>query len=83
MKITVNGESVEINEQISVSDLLTIRKVKMPDMVSVELNGEVLDRQTFDGTLLKEEDKVEFLYFMGGGLSISDCRLLISRKQRT
>ena len=67
MKITVNGESVEINEQISVSDLLTVRKVKMPDMVSVELNGEVLDRQTFDGTVLKEDDKVEFLYFMGGG----------------
>jgi sulfur carrier protein len=39
----------------------------MPDMVSVELNGEILERSLFESTLLKEGDRVEFLYFMGGG----------------
>ncbi len=67
MKITVNGEEAEIENKVSVSDLLTVRKVKMPDMVSVELNGEIVDRKTFSETFLKEGDKVEFLYFMGGG----------------
>lgn len=67
MKITVNGEAAEIGENTSVSDLLTLRKVRMPDMVSVELNGRILDRKTFADTVLKEGDKVEFLYFMGGG----------------
>ena len=47
--------------------LLTEQKVKMPDMVSVELNNEILRRDTFDKTILKQGDKVEFLYFMGGG----------------
>ncbi len=67
MKITVNEETAEIDENTSVSALLTLRKVRMPDMVSVELNGEILDRKTFEDTVLKDEDKVEFLYFMGGG----------------
>ena len=39
----------------------------MPDMVSVELNGQILKRTKFEETVLKNDDKVEFLYFMGGG----------------
>ena len=39
----------------------------MPEMVSVEYNGEMLERDTFDTTQVKEGDSVEFLYFMGGG----------------
>jgi sulfur carrier protein len=33
----------------------------------VELNGDILDRPTFDSTLVKSGDTLEFLYFMGGG----------------
>jgi len=39
----------------------------MPDMVSVQLNGEFLDRQLFEITTLKHADEVDFLYLMGGG----------------
>jgi sulfur carrier protein len=47
--------------------LLADQKVKMPDMVSVELNGDILDRSSFESTTIKDGDKMEFLYFMGGG----------------
>ena len=69
MKLLVNGEETDFNaaETLTVSELLVEHKVKMPDMVSVELNGEILRREKFEGTALKEGDKVEFLYFMGGG----------------
>jgi len=67
MKITVNGEEKEIRDNITVSELLVDRGVKMPDMVSVELNEDILDREDFETTELKENDRVEFLYFMGGG----------------
>lgn len=67
MKILVNGDDTEVTDAISISALLEIQKVKMPDMVSVELNGDIVDRDTFGETVLKEGDKVEFLYFMGGG----------------
>ena len=39
----------------------------MPEMVSVELNGQILKRAEFEQRILEEGDKVEFLYFMGGG----------------
>lgn len=67
MKISVNGQEAEVPGGSNVVELLVVQKVKMPDMVSVELNGEILDRKTFETTVLKEGDKVEFLYFMGGG----------------
>ena len=68
MQITVNGQSTPLDSALSVSDLLVAHKVKMPDMVSVEINGTILRREAFDTTPLKEGDQVEFLYFMGGGL---------------
>jgi len=36
-------------------------------MVSVELNSEILNRVDFETTQLKENDQIEFLFFMGGG----------------
>ena len=67
MKLVVNGNDVEVSDGINVSQLLIERKVKMPDMVSVELNETVLQRAEFETTLLRDGDRVELLYFMGGG----------------
>jgi sulfur carrier protein len=67
MKLVINGEQVQCSDSLTVSQLLVEQDVKMPDMVSVELNGQILRRNEFDATMLKEDNKVEFLYFMGGG----------------
>ena len=67
MKLVVNGNDVDVSDGINVSQLLVERKVKMPDMVSVELNETVLQRAEFETTRLREGDRVELLYFMGGG----------------
>ena len=67
MKLEINGQNAEVTDSVSVTQLLAIQKVKMPDMVSVEVNGNILERKTFDTIILKDGDKVEFLYFMGGG----------------
>jgi sulfur carrier protein len=67
MKLTINGEAANVSAGLTVSGLLTERTVKMPDMVTVELNGEILRRERFAATALREGDRVEFLYFMGGG----------------
>ena len=69
MKLKINGEEKNIDsDSLSVSELLSNQDVKMPDMVTVELNGDILDRENFEKTMVKEGDEVEFLYFMGGGL---------------
>jgi len=68
MKIKLNGEETTLDkESVTISELLALKDVKMPDMVSVEYNGDILDRDKFDATQVKEGDQVEFLYFMGGG----------------
>tara|TARA_A100001015_G_scaffold260312_1_gene304905 strand:- start:413 stop:634 length:222 start_codon:yes stop_codon:yes gene_type:complete len=68
MKLQINGEHEDFEtNQLTVSDLLSQKDVKMPDMVSVELNGDILDREQFSKTSLKDNDEIEFLYFMGGG----------------
>jgi len=67
MRLLINGNEVDCTENLTVSTLLVEQSVKMPEMVSVEVNGQVLRRDVFDTTELSEDDKVEFLYFMGGG----------------
>jgi sulfur carrier protein len=67
MKLSVNGQENNFSDNLTVSGFLVEQKVKMPEMVSVELNGQILRRAEFEQTSLKEGDKVEFLYFMGGG----------------
>ncbi|MCQ2212371.1 MAG: sulfur carrier protein ThiS [Bacteroidaceae bacterium] len=68
MKITVNEEQQEVHEGISISELIKENNVAQPEMVSVQLNEEFLDRDDFAATILKEGDVVDFLYFMGGGM---------------
>ena len=68
MDVKINGELETLAQQpITVAGLLTMKKVEMPEMVSVQLNGEFLDRHAYASTHLKHEDEVDFLYFMGGG----------------
>ena len=66
MQLTVNGKSVEA-AATTVTKLLVELDVKNPDQVAVELNGEIVDRANYDDTRVNEGDKLEFLYFMGGG----------------
>jgi sulfur carrier protein len=67
MKVIVNGKESDFADGLTVRGLLSEQNVKMPDMVSVELNGQILKRSDFENTVLKDGDKAEFLYFMGGG----------------
>ena len=67
MKLIVNGKESKLAEGLTISQLLIEQEVKMPEMVSVELNGQILKRSEFESTTLNQGDKIEFLYFMGGG----------------
>jgi len=72
MEIEVNGKIDEVSGPLTIPELLAEKNVEMPDMVSVELNGEILSRDKFSDTRVKEGDKLEFLYFMGGGGLLPD-----------
>ncbi len=69
-KITVNGESQEVNLPLSLTELIKQNNVEQPDMVSVQVNDDFVDRSEWDGIKIKDGDNVDFLYFMGGGCLI-------------
>jgi sulfur carrier protein len=69
MTITINGKETSIaeNPDRTVDSLLEELDVSQRLYVTVELNGEILDRPAYETTPVKEGDEIEFLYFMGGG----------------
>jgi sulfur carrier protein len=68
MVIKINGEPETLAQQrVTVAELLSLKKVEMPEMVSVQLNGEFVERQAYASAEVKDRDEVDFLYFMGGG----------------
>ncbi len=66
MKLTLNGKESDFADALTVSELLVEQQIKTPEMVSVELNGQILKRSKFD-TILTDDDKVELLFFAAGG----------------
>ena len=66
-KITVNGEAQEVQLPLSLTELIKQNDVQQPEMVSVQLNDDFVDRDEWDRPQIKEGDSVDFLYFMGGG----------------
>ena len=62
----LNGKTVDLKEDISVKDLLENYDLN-PQKVVVEVNMEILDDEVYSTYLLKNEDKVEVISFVGGG----------------
>ena len=69
MKITVAGERKEVADGLTVAALIEQENVETPQYLTVSVNEEFLESGTFESTVLKEGDEVEFLYFMGGDLN--------------
>lgn len=67
MKITVAGVTKEVADGLTVAQLIEQEKVETPQYVTVTINDDFVESGTFEATVLKDGDNVEFLYFMGGG----------------
>ncbi len=64
--IYLNGKEEELGENISISKLLEAKKIR-PEVVTVELNDKIIERDKYQLTLLKGDDRLDFVYYMGGG----------------
>lgn len=65
MQLTINGK-VENLEVSTVMDVLKVKDID-PQLVAVEVNTQMIDQENLGTTSLQEDDKLEFLFFMGGG----------------
>lgn len=66
MKLVLNGTESEIQENITLSELLKSLNIE-PGRVAVEVNMEIIKKGNFQDHVLKNGDSVEIVNFVGGG----------------
>ena len=66
IKIKVNGKFKSISDNYKISDL--IKDLKIPiKKVAIEINQEIIDKKRINKIILKKNDKIEIVHFIGGG----------------
>lgn len=65
--ITINGKKEILDKNINIAELLKRKNIR-PEVVTVELNDNIVEREDYPTAILKSGDRLEFVYFMGGGL---------------
>ena len=66
MKVIINGENRDIDENITVLNLLKELGIEEKTMAAA-INMEVVKKENWENTKISEGDKIEFLHFVGGG----------------
>ena len=59
-KITVNGEPQEVQLPLNLTTLIRDNNVLQPEMVSVQVNDDFVDRTEWDTLQLREGDSIDF-----------------------
>ncbi|HEY4765241.1 MAG TPA: sulfur carrier protein ThiS [Candidatus Sulfotelmatobacter sp.] len=73
MKLQINGDERDFSDvpaSLTLAALVAILGMK-PDRVAVELNRDIVPRDRWAATLLKEGDRLEVVHFVGGGAALN------------
>ncbi len=65
-KIQLNGDLYEINGRTNLNELLNKLKIEK-NKVAIEVNGEIVQKDKYQNLILRKDDKVEIVHFIGGG----------------
>ena len=66
MNIVLNDEEINIADSLNVMGLIDLYELPA-SKVAVERNLEIVPKSAYVTTMLKENDKVEIVHFIGGG----------------
>ena len=66
MNIVLNGEKINIADSLNVMGLIELYELPA-SKVAVERNLEIVPKSAYVTTMLKENDKIEIVHFIGGG----------------
>lgn len=66
MKLTVNGETREMDGPLTVLGLIESLRLK-PAKIAVERNLEIVPRSAYGEVALRDGDRIEIVNFVGGG----------------
>jgi len=66
IKIKLNGKYIKILDKITLLNL--IKKMKLPiNKVAIELNQKIVNKKSINKIIIKKNDKIEIVHFIGGG----------------
>jgi sulfur carrier protein len=66
MRITLNGQSRDIPDRLTIEGLLRHLDVR-PERVAVEVNEEIVRKARYAESPVNDGDRVEVVQYMGGG----------------
>ncbi len=66
IKIKINGKYMLIKQKTSVQDLIKALKIPIRK-IAIEMNREILDKKKINKKMLKNNDSIEIVHFIGGG----------------
>ena len=65
-KIQLNGAPFKVKKGMNLNELLDNLKIAN-NKVAIELNGTIAEKSKYSNIILKENDKLEIVHFIGGG----------------
>lgn len=70
INIYINGTSKTIKGELSVLSLLKLLNLNKNN-IAVEINREIINKSNYNAYIIKENDRIEIVNFIGGGNNIS------------
>ena len=67
MELTINGEKRKIIESQNLADLVIELDIQAPNF-AMALNQQVVPRSKYESTAIKENDQIEIVHAVGGGI---------------
>ena len=67
LELTVNGEKRKINKSQNLADLVKELDIQAPNF-AMALNQQVVPRSKYESTAIKENDQIEIVHAVGGGI---------------
>ena len=69
MNVYVNGELRKVQGTPSLLELVALLELPVA-RIAIELNREVVRRGEWGSTMLKDDDRIEIVHFVGGGARV-------------
>ena len=66
MKIIINGEDKEFNENMSLKAIIISLQIE-DKVMAAAVNMDIVKKDQWENCFPKEDDKIELLQFVGGG----------------
>jgi len=66
VRLRINGEVRDLENVATIRDIVRLFNLDQR-IIIVEHNQVIIDRESYDDTIVSEDDQIEIVHFVGGG----------------